>query len=316
MGKQRQKNYQEVMTKKERQKGERKKEEICETSFCSQIKQNCIQLLSKRQIRKGKGEWQILEKEKRLKYEQQAITDSIRYNQEKLEFFKSQENDQSQSNFDSDDEFGLLDNDANENNKINANDPQFYLESKHVGQIRKCMKIKKEDKLYKRPQLEEKGLFQKEHKELASEYPKKQLEHLEFQLDKRKLEIKSRLIPYKKQRSAYQFFCQDMLTSEEFKKVKNPRDRFRMLSEAWKNIDIESLQKYNKMNKLDEERFEQDVMTYQKLISKSSIENSNELKEGEEIYEESYSNDQANKNNAFDIDQSPAMMCFTNKNYT
>lgn len=53
-----------------------------------------------------------------------------------------------------------------------------------------------------------------------------------------------------------------MLTSDETREIKNPRERFKMLSKAWRNVELNDLQRYNMMNKEDEERFETDVMKF------------------------------------------------------
>jgi hypothetical protein len=54
--------------------------------------------------------------------------------------------------------------------------------------------------------------------------------------------------------------------------INNPRDRFKKLSELWKNVSEKDMTKFSKMQKKDEERFEDDVMAYQKMINNSEIE--------------------------------------------
>jgi len=53
--------------------------------------------------------------------------------------------------------------------------------------------------------------------------------------------------------------------SEEFKAIKNPRERFKKLKNAWTNVSLEDLNRYNEMHYNDELRFRADAELYNTL---------------------------------------------------
>ena len=61
--------------------------------------------------------------------------------------------------------------------------------------------------------------------------------------------------------------------------VKNPRERFKKLSELWKNISVEENNKYKEMSKRDGKRFEKDVAKYHKALQMSKRKKDKECNE-------------------------------------
>eukprot|EP00347_Sterkiella_histriomuscorum_P021300 403334490 len=217
----------------------------------------------------------------------------------------SRQTSQSPVKYQEQQQFTNIDNNSQSNEEFQEQQ-QVYLCERNSGLFEiNCISIKKQDLKFKRPcnpyisyckhqlkcmqkqypdleprelnqmiakqwktlESDQKLLFQKEYKEALKDYQQKKKDHLYFQLEKRKIHLTENFKPYKKQRSAYQFFCSESLNSEEYQEIQNPRDRIRAISQAWKNIDIDDLDRFNEMNNQDGDRFLKDVQEYQRRIN-------------------------------------------------